>query len=139
MPSRRAACMSRPASAERHALQKFSSVSGSWAVPTAKSSRADYSAAWVGLGGSRSSSSALEQVGTESDYTGGRATYYACYELVPSPPVTLNLSVRPGDHMSAKVTVADTKVTVSLSNLTTGKRIAGRGRARHTIDSHPSV
>jgi hypothetical protein len=100
---------------------KFSSVAGSWVVPSAKSSSDGYAAVWVGLGGSSSSSSALEQVGTESDFAGGQARYYAWYELVPSAPVKLNLSVHPGDHISATVSVNGTSVTVSLSDLTTGK------------------
>jgi hypothetical protein len=101
----------------------FSSVSGTWVVPTAKSDSEGYSATWVGLGGAGSSSSALEQVGTESDYVDGEATYSAWYELVPKTPATLKLSVHPGDRVSAKVTVSGTQVTVSMSDLTTGKSV----------------
>ena len=99
----------------------FSSVSGSWVVPRARSSSEGYSATWVGLGGAGASSSALEQVGTESDYVNGRATYAAWYELVPKAPVTLKLAVHAGDRVTAKVTVDGTTVTVSLSDVTTGR------------------
>jgi hypothetical protein len=103
--------------------KKFSSVSGSWVVPSAKSSSEGYSAVWVGLGGSSNKSSALEQIGTESDYAGGQTRYYAWYELLPSSPVTLKVSIQPGDHIAAKASVSGTRVTVSLSDLTTGKSV----------------
>jgi len=101
----------------------FSSVSGSWVVPRAKSSSEGYSATWVGLGGASDSSSALEQVGTESDYVDGEATYSAWYELVPKAPVTMKLTVSPGDHVTAKVTVSGTTVKVSMSDTTTGRTV----------------
>jgi Peptidase A4 family len=100
--------------------KQFSSVSGSWVVPAARRSSEGYSAFWVGLGGASSSSSALEQVGTESDYVGGRRRYYAWYELVPSASRRLRLSVHAGDRISARVTVSGRRVTVSLADLTTG-------------------
>jgi hypothetical protein len=101
----------------------FSSVSGTWVVPRAKSDSEGYEATWVGLGGADESSGALEQVGTESDYVNGQATYTAWYELVPKAPVTLKLSVHPGDRMTAKVTVNGTTVVVSISDSTTGKSV----------------
>ncbi len=102
---------------------QFSSVSGSWVQPTAKcGSGQTYSAFWVGLGGSSDQSSALEQTGTQADCTaGGGTSYYAWYELVPAAPVKLDLAVKPGDHISAKVTVNGTNVTVWMSNETTGQ------------------
>jgi hypothetical protein len=103
--------------------RSFSSVSGSWVVPTAKRSSDGYAATWVGLGGASGSSSALEQVGTESDYVNGRATYAAWYELVPKASVKLKLTVHPGDHMTAKVTVDGTTVTVSITDSTTGRSV----------------
>ncbi len=58
---------------------------------------------------------------TESDYVDGQAIYSAWYELVPKAPVTLKLAVHSGDRISAKVTVSGMTVTVSLSDLTTGR------------------
>ncbi|MDA0164069.1 G1 family endopeptidase [Solirubrobacter ginsenosidimutans] len=101
----------------------FSSVSGTWVVPRAKSDTEGYEATWVGLGGADESAGALEQVGTESDDVNGHATYSAWYELVPKAPVTLKLSVHPGDRMTAKVAVNGTTVVVSISNATTGKSV----------------
>ena len=104
--------------------QSVSSVSGSWVQPTVKASSdsgTGYSAYWVGLGGSSHQSQALEQIGTAADVTGGQTTYYAWYELVPSAEQKLSLVVHPGDHVSGKVTVSGTTVTVSMSDQTTGK------------------
>jgi hypothetical protein len=102
---------------------QFSSVSGSWVEPTAKcDSGQTYSAFWVGLGGSSDQSGSLEQIGTQADCNAdGSANYYAWYELVPSAPVNLSLAIKPGDHISARVSVNGSDVTVSLSDQTTGQ------------------
>jgi hypothetical protein len=102
---------------------QFSSVSGSWVQPTVTcNSGQSYSAYWVGLGGSSSQSDALEQTGTQGDCTANGGTqYYAWYELVPSAPVQLSLAIHPGDHISAKVSVSGSNVTVWLSDETTGQ------------------
>jgi hypothetical protein len=101
----------------------FSSVSGTWVVPAAKRDSEGYSATWVGLGGADSDSNALEQAGTESDYVDGEATYAAWYELVPAAPVTLKLTIHAGDRVTAKVAVSGTSVTVSMTDVTTGKSV----------------
>jgi peptidase A4-like protein len=102
---------------------QFSSVSGSWVQPTVNcNSSQSYSAYWVGIGGSSDGSNALEQTGTQGDCTAnGGAQYYAWYELVPSAPVQLGLAIHPGDHISAKVSVNGSNVTVWLSDQTTGQ------------------
>ncbi len=106
------------------AQNNFSSVSGSWVQPSAKcTSGQSYSAFWVGLGGA-SGNNALEQTGTQADCSGdGQTDYYAWYELVPSGPVRLNLAVSPGDHISARVSVSGSNVTVALSDQTTGASV----------------
>jgi hypothetical protein len=102
---------------------KFSSVSGSWTEPNVDcSSGQGYSAFWVGIGGAGQQSQALEQTGTEADCSaGGSASHFAWYELVPAAPVRVDLKVSPGDHITGKVTVNGTNITVSLSNSTTGQ------------------
>lgn len=102
---------------------QFSSVSGSWVQPTVScDSGQSYSAFWVGLGGASNQSDALEQIGTQGDCTASGGTeYYAWYELVPSAPVQLGLAIKPGDHISAKVSVSGSNVTVSLSDQTSGQ------------------
>jgi len=104
--------------------QQFSSVSGSWTEPSTNCNAGQGDAAyWVGLGGAGQNSQHLEQVGTESDCSGGTgaASHYSWYELVPAAPVRLDVGISPGDHVSAKVTVSGSNVTVWLSDNTTGQ------------------
>jgi hypothetical protein len=106
--------------------KNFSSVSATWRESTVKagSSSSDaYSAVWVGLGGYKTSSSSLEQIGTSADYVGGHAEYYAWYELLPSGQVRLSIAIHAGDAISARVTVKGTTVTVLLSDQTTGHSV----------------
>jgi hypothetical protein len=101
---------------------RFRRVSGTWVQPTATctSGRRRYSAYWLGLGGLHTTSTALEQIGTEADCSGGTATYSVWYELVPSAPVDVNLTVRPGDTLSASVTVTGHTVKLYIANRTRG-------------------
>jgi Peptidase A4 family len=102
----------------------FKTVSGSWVVPTANcttSNQPTYSAFWVGLGGA-GDTEALEQDGTEANCSAaGTASYYAWYELVPKAPVRVDLPVAAGDHVSSKVTVDGTSVSIWLSDDTSGQ------------------
>ncbi len=101
---------------------QFSSVAGSWVEPNADCSSGSGDAAfWVGLGGASQGSGALEQAGTQVDCSaGGSGEHYAWYELVPAAPVRLDVAISPGDHVSARVAVTGTAVTVSLSDQSTG-------------------
>jgi hypothetical protein len=103
--------------------QRFSKVSGSWVQPNADCSSGQGDAAfWVGLGGGNDGAQGLEQVGTEIDCSsGGQGESHAWYELIPAAPVDLDVAVKPGDHISASVSVDGNDVTVSLTNKTTGK------------------
>src|SRR2546421_11977796 len=72
----------------------FTNVSGAWIQPAATCTvgTQTFSAFWVGLGGSSSTSQALEQVGTQANCSpNGRVTYGIWYELVPAAPVTVKL------------------------------------------------
>lgn len=109
---------------ESSAGKSFSSVSGSWVEPSVgANSGQGASAFWVGLGGAGQGSQALEQVGTSAQVENGQVSYYAWYELVPAAEVHLNLAIHPGDHMSGKVTVNGTNVTISLTDQTTGQSV----------------
>lgn len=99
----------------------FRQVSGTWTQPSAScvAGQSSYSAAWVGIGGFKPTSDALEQIGTEVDCNpAGNAVSTAWYELVPAPSKTISLAVHPGDAMHATVTVVGHQVTVVLDNLT---------------------
>ncbi len=103
----------------------FSSVAASWVQPAVScTSGSAYSAYWVGLGGDSNQSAALEQTGTQSDCNAnGQPYYYAWYELVPAGPVTLDVPIKPGDRISAQVSVNGSAVTVSLADQTAGRAV----------------
>jgi hypothetical protein len=103
--------------------QQFSSVSGSWVEPKADCSSGGSDAAfWVGLGGASAQSGALEQTGTQINCSGGGSgQHYAWYEMVPQAPVKLDVPINAGDHISARVTVDGSNVTVTLANQSTGQ------------------
>ena len=99
----------------------FRQVSGTWTQPSVScvAGQSSYSAAWVGIGGFKPTSDALEQIGTEVDCNpAGHVVSTAWYELVPAPSRTISLAVHPGDVMHATVTVVGHQVTVVLENLT---------------------
>jgi len=55
--------------------------------------------------------------------SGGQTSYSAWYELVPSAEVALPLTIHAGDHMTGRVTVNGTSVTIYLSDQTTGQSV----------------
>jgi hypothetical protein len=115
---------------------KFRRVAGTWVQPAASclAGERKYSAYWVGLGGFHSDSRALEQIGTQVDCSSkGKPVYAAWYELVPAAPVPIRLAVRPGDRMSASVTVVGKTVKVYVANRTRGTHFATKLRA-HQVD-----
>ena len=82
-------------------------VQGSWIVPSVTGTTTAYSSFWVGIDGF--SSNTVEQIGTDSDISGGRPSYYAWYEFYPSPMYEIRtLTIHPGDVMSATVTYSGT-------------------------------
>lgn len=100
----------------------FDRVAGSWVQPVGSCARgqATYSVTWVGLGGFRRGSKALEQTGTAVNCTSsGRAVYSAWYELVPAAPVTMRLAVHPGDQISASVAEQAGRTILQVRDLTT--------------------
>ena len=101
----------------------FSRVTGSWTEPSADcSTSSGHASFWVGLGGSGGGTSALEQAGTAVDCdSSGNATHTAWYELLPAPPVQLDVKVSPGDHMSSTVAVNGNDVAITVSDATTGQ------------------
>jgi len=106
----------------------FTSVTGKWVQPTATCAdlSSTYSAFWVGLGGFSANSFAVEQTGTLANCSDGSPSYTAWYELYPRPPVMLRTAVRPGDTLSATVSVSKKTVVIRLKNVTTGKLFTKR-------------
>lgn len=84
----------------------YTDVKASWVQPTAtcSSRKAAYAAFWVGLDGYNSNS--VEQLGTDSDCSRGKPSYYGWYEMYPNPSYSLSKStypVSPGDTLTAEV------------------------------------
>ena len=102
---------------------RFRHVSATWVQPAVECSQGagTYSSVWVGLGGSKGTSNALEQIGTEADCSAsGRATYSSWYELVPDTSHGARIAVHAGDQIHAGTAVSGTKVTLTIKNLTRG-------------------
>jgi hypothetical protein len=111
----------------------FRQVVGIWREPTTKCRRGHqtFSSYWVGLGGYRTRSKALEQTGTEVDCTSsGQVRAFAWFELVPAPSVRIRLKVPPGDLIEGAVAVTGRRVRVSLDDLTRHTSFSKVVRAR---------
>ena len=105
----------------------FTSVTGTWTVPTADCAHAKGEASstvWVGLGGYATRDQ--EEVGTDSNCTAtGKRVYYAWFELVPYlsyqafPNITDKVS--PGDTITGLVKIlSPTLVELRVQNRTRG-------------------
>jgi hypothetical protein len=97
-------------------------VKGSWTVPavTAPATGNTYSAFWIGIDGY--SSGTVEQIGTSSDTSSGKTSYYAWYEMYPKYPVTIPLTIKAGEQISAEVKYIGTnKFTLTINDVTSGK------------------
>lgn len=109
----------------------FSSVSAAWTQPTVDCSAREtsYASFWVGIDGDGSDT--VEQIGTATDCRRGDPTYYAWYEMYPKFPVTLAMSVSPGDVVEASVTTgARGTFVLSLRNATTDTSFTTTQRMR---------
>jgi Peptidase A4 family len=102
--------------------RSFTSVSGGWTQPRIVCNRPGSAVAfWIGLGGTRADSLALEQVGTSADCSERAVVAYsAWYQLFPAPPVELPLTIAPGDRLEASVRVDGWEISIALRNLSTG-------------------
>lgn len=98
----------------------YTDVKGTWVEPTATcSSQTAYAAFWVGIDGDGTNS--VEQIGTDSDCSGGSPTYYAWYEMYPKYPVNLSNPVSPGDSITGEVAFTGSgKFTLSIKDNTKG-------------------
>jgi len=101
---------------------KFTNAAGSWHVPGVDCAKTPntYSSFWVGIDGY--SDNTVEQIGTESDCSGGTPTYYAWYEFYPADPVVIStVPVGNGNIISASVSYNGSKFTLTLTDEKTGK------------------
>lgn len=110
----------------------FTHVIGSWKVPSISCDQSDSSSSsafWVGLGGFTGNAQ-MEQIGTWADCDDvGPASYFGWYELDGNPALSFALNVRPGDTMTASVSVTTTnQVTMTLKNVTRKQQAVVRKR-----------
>lgn len=101
----------------------YTSVSGSWIVPTVSAGTAENvaDATWVGIGGVTSKD--LIQAGTEAlPDSNGTIAYRAWMELLPQDSQIVPLTISPGDSVSVSITEESSGTwDVSFTNATTGK------------------
>jgi len=91
----------------------FTSVSGTWTVPTATQhtpGRAESSSVWIGIGGGCMETSCtltdptLIQAGTEQDVdASGKAAYSTWWEIIPLPALQTSLPVSAGDVVNVSI------------------------------------
>jgi hypothetical protein len=100
----------------------FSSVQGSWVVPTVTGTEgsAAYAATWVGLDGYDDGT--VEQTGTLQEWTGSKQVNYAWFEMYPNPMYEIEATVEVGDAINATVSYGG-KTSVSV----------GRGRTEEEL------
>jgi hypothetical protein len=91
-------------------------VTGTWTVPTVSTTTSGYSAVWVGIDGYNSTT--VEQLGTAEDVANGKATYYAWYEMYPSSSVTISMTVKAGDSITASVAYSNSSFVLTIHDTT---------------------
>jgi hypothetical protein len=81
----------------------FTSVTGTWIVPTVTATTSGADATWVGIGGLTSND--LIQAGTQAMVDGsGTVEYSAWIEMLPASSRTVPLSVSSGDSVTVTIT-----------------------------------
>jgi hypothetical protein len=113
---------------------QFTSVSGQWTVPSVQpASPLESSASWLGIGGTDTST--LIQTGTTQETNEGATEYFAWYELLPSPAITIG-DVSPGDTMSASISqTAPNQWSLTIEDLTSSQHFTGTGTYDTAVDS----
>jgi hypothetical protein len=94
----------------------YGGVEGAWTVPSVTpTTDAEYSATWVGVDGSESTS--LIQTGTDQETAEGATSYFAWVELLPGSSLQIDAPVDPGDQMDATLNETSANVwTVTLDD-----------------------
>ncbi|HEV2339391.1 MAG TPA: G1 family glutamic endopeptidase [Patescibacteria group bacterium] len=81
----------------------FTSISGTWDIPSITNGNYGSDAAWVGIGGV--SSNDLIQAGTQETVNrNGQVSYEAFYETLPDVSRALSITVNGGDSVTVSVT-----------------------------------
>jgi hypothetical protein len=114
----------------------FTSISGSWTVPTVvppKHLRArQFSSTWVGIDGFILGDDDLIQAGTEQDWLNGKASYQAWWEILPADETIIpSLTIHPGDAMTVTITKGTPDWTIIVSDATTGQSYSPPPQSYH--------
>jgi hypothetical protein len=98
----------------------FTSVTGTWTVPTVSATSAGADATWVGIGGLTSDD--LIQAGTQAMVDGsGTVAYSSWIEMLPAASRTVPLTVTAGDSVTVTITQqAGNDWLIAMKNNTTG-------------------
>lgn len=116
-------------------------VTGTWIVPTLKATSEDtYTAIWVGIDGF--SSTTVEQLGTEHDWSNGTQQNYAWFEMYPNPSYQINgFPLNVGDVIEAEVNYQGSKeFQLSLVNHTQNRYTVIPGkRTKSTVAKRSSA
>jgi hypothetical protein len=100
----------------------YTSVTGTWTVPTVEpSSSLSADATWVGIGGVKSRD--LIQAGTVAQNgSSPTPTYRAWYEMLPNEMQQISMSVKPGDSITTSLKAeTNNQWQISIKNNTTGE------------------
>jgi hypothetical protein len=114
--------------------EMYNSVSGTWIVPKVTqhtAGEAEYSSAWVGIGGGcidagcTATDNTLIQAGTEQDVDAtGAPSYSAWWEIIPQPSTPVTLAVAPGNKINVTINeVSSGMWTIVIRNLTTRQSV----------------
>src|SRR5690242_6361914 len=96
-------------------------VIGTWTQPSATCAPGEnsWSSPWVGIDGNNSNT--VEQIGTDTDCSGGAPAYYAWYEMYPKSLVVINsVPVVPGHSYTGQVTYTGSAYAMQLKDNNTG-------------------
>lgn len=101
----------------------FTSVTGTWTVPSVTATTSGADATWVGIGGVDSRD--LIQAGTQATVSGGVVQYDAWIEMLPASSRPVQLAVTAGDSVTVTLTEKSPgQWTITIKNNTTGGRYA---------------
>jgi hypothetical protein len=101
----------------------FTSVTGTWTVPSVSATTTGADATWVGIGGVESRD--LIQAGTQATVSGGEVEYHAWIEMLPASSRPVSLSVAPGDSVTVTISQQNgDSWSITIRNNTTGGRYA---------------
>ncbi len=97
----------------------FTSVSGTWKVPSVNTGSTGADATWIGIGGVKATD--LIQAGTQAVVQSGQVAYSAWWETLPQSSQTVPLNINAGDTVSVTISQQTSgKWQITMVDQTTG-------------------